>query len=179
MRVKWGNGTEHEGEVIEKTDRLLRVRLDDCSIKTIELDGSLLIKQIPSNSVKSTISDNGEKREFETGAVRDTHEGKGRCDLLPAAAILRLSKHYEAGAKKYADRNWEKGQPISVLLDSGLRHLFKYLDGYVDEDHLAAAVWNILGAMQMEVKHRELQDITTRPDNVLEWFKQTTKGEEL
>ena len=55
------------------------------------------------------LQDSGERREFETGAVRDMAEGKGRCDLLPACALLRLSKHYEKGAKKYDERNWEKG----------------------------------------------------------------------
>lgn len=37
------------------------------------------------------IKDSGERREFESGAVRDIQEGKGRCDLLPldvVAAIL-------------------------------------------------------------------------------------------
>lgn len=29
------------------------------------------------------IKDSGERREFESGAVRDRSEGKGRCDLLP------------------------------------------------------------------------------------------------
>lgn len=29
------------------------------------------------------IQDSGNRREFETGAVRDIAEGKGRCDLLP------------------------------------------------------------------------------------------------
>lgn len=36
---------------------------------------------------KSTIKDSGERREFETGAVRDIQEGKGRCDLLPLDII--------------------------------------------------------------------------------------------
>ena len=112
--------------------------------------------------VNDMIKDSGSKREFESGAVRDYSEGKGRCDLLPACALLRLAKHYEAGAKKYGDRNWEKGQPTSVLMDSALRHLFKYLDGWKDEDHLSAATWNILGAMWMEEKHPELQDIPSQ-----------------
>ena len=36
------------------------------------------------------IKDSGERRAFETGAVRDIQEGKGRCDLLPLqeAALL-------------------------------------------------------------------------------------------
>ena len=29
------------------------------------------------------IKDSGERREFETGAVRDIQKGKGRCDLMP------------------------------------------------------------------------------------------------
>ena len=108
------------------------------------------------------LADSGDRREFETGAVRDMAEGKGRCDLLPACALIRLSKHYEAGAVKYEPRNWEKGIPLSVMLDSGIRHLFKYMDGQSDEDHLAAAAWNILGAMWMEEKRPDLQDIPTR-----------------
>lgn len=115
---------------------------------------------------KREILDSGERREFETGSVRDVVEGKGRCDLLPACALLRLAKHYEQGCKKYGDRNWEKGQPLSVMLDSGIRHLLKYMDGWTDEDHLCAAAWNILGAMFMEEKHPELQDIPSRQNNI-------------
>ena len=36
------------------------------------------------------ILDSGERREFETGAVRDIQEGKGRCDLLPLDAVSGL-----------------------------------------------------------------------------------------
>jgi hypothetical protein len=102
------------------------------------------------------------QRQFKTGSVRDNSEGKGRCDLLPACALLRLAKHYEEGSKKYGDRNWERGQPISVLIDSGMRHLLKYMDGRMDEDHLTAAVWNLIGAMWMEEKIPELQDLPSR-----------------
>lgn len=108
------------------------------------------------------IKDSGEIREFGTGAVRDNNEGKGRCDLIPASSLLRLSKHYEAGGKKYGDNNWQKGMPVSVLMDSAVRHLLKYLDGWTDEDHLAAACWNILNAMWMEEKRPDMQDLDTR-----------------
>lgn len=33
------------------------------------------------------IKDSGARREFETGAVRDIAEGKGRCDLLPLKVV--------------------------------------------------------------------------------------------
>lgn len=109
-----------------------------------------------------TIKDSGERREFETGAVRDMAAGKGDMVSLPNAAILRLSKHYEAGATKYGRWNYLKGLPVSSFMDSALRHLFKYMDGYDDEDHLAAAAFNVLGAMEMEAKHKELIDIPNR-----------------
>lgn len=108
------------------------------------------------------IQDSGDRREFNTGAVRDMAEGKGRCDLLPACAILRLARHFENGAKKYNDRNWEKGIPIHSFIDSAIRHLMKYLDGWDDEDHLCAAAWNCMCAMWTEEKKPELQDIPTR-----------------
>ena len=98
------------------------------------------------------LHDSGHRRQFSSGAVRDMPIGKGRCDLLPAAALLRLAKHYEAGAIKYGERNWEKGIPIESFLDSALRHLLKYMDGQKDEDHLCAAAWNLLGAMWTEEK---------------------------
>ena len=108
------------------------------------------------------ILDSGERTEFESGAVRDMHEGKGDMASLPNSAILRLSKHYESGAKKYGRWNYTKGIPVSSFLDSALRHIFKYLDGWDDEDHMSAAAFNILGAMEMEAKHKELIDIPNR-----------------
>lgn len=108
------------------------------------------------------IKDSDERTDFSTGAVRDMHEGKGDMVSLPNAAILRLSKHYEAGAKKYGRWNYTKGIPVSSFLDSALRHLFKYLDGWDDEDHLSAAAFNILGAMEMEAHHPEMNDLPNR-----------------
>lgn len=109
-----------------------------------------------------TLKDSGERRSFETGAVRDVSEGKGDMFSLPGAAILRLSKHYEVGAKKYSRLNYQKGIPVSSFMDSALRHIFKYLDGWDDEDHLSAAAFNILGAIQMEERNPKMQDVETR-----------------
>jgi hypothetical protein len=53
------------------------------------------------------IKDSGQRTEFESGAVRDMHDGKGRMDLLPWAAIIEVSKHCEAGAKKYGEHTVE------------------------------------------------------------------------
>lgn len=91
-----------------------------------------------------TVKDSGAREEFPTGSRRDTRAGKGRFDLLPTRAIRRIARHFEAGAAKYGDRNWENGQPLSRFMDSALRHAFAHLQGARDEDHLAAAAWNLL-----------------------------------
>ena len=36
------------------------------------------------------IQDSGNRREFESGAVRDVQEGKGRMDLLPLDVISKI-----------------------------------------------------------------------------------------
>ena len=160
------------------------------------------------------IKDSGERREFETGAVRDIQEGKGRCDLLPldvvagcyynafgrddgagdvlteisqftetgeikflynaieevlkcqdqykdkqySGTFLEVSKHFEEGAKKYGEYNWQKGIPTHCYIDSAVRHYLKYLRGDTDEPHDRAFVWNILCCI-WTCKHKpELND---------------------
>lgn len=59
-------------------------------------------------------------------------------------AILDLAKHFEAGAMKYGENNWQKGIPVNSYIDSALRHYFKFLAGYTDERHDIAFLWNIM-----------------------------------
>lgn len=107
---------------------------------------------------RNNIKDSGERTTFSTGAVRDMHEGKGRMDLLPWAAIIEVSKHCENGAKKYGEHNADRGIPTHSLLDSAMRHAAKYLDGQEDEDHLLAAAWNLLWAIEMRCKNPKCVD---------------------
>lgn len=142
------------------------------------------------------ILDSGTRKEFQSGAVRDVQEGKGRCDLLPlgevaeflnsdwtryqiandplicldmflfskdssyvyialhtfarnnewndCTLVLEVSKHFEDGARKYGERNWEKGIPLSRYVDSAIRHYIKWLRGDDDEPHDRAFAWNLL-----------------------------------
>jgi len=143
--------------------------------------------------ITTRILDSGDRREFETGAVRDMAEGKGRCDLMPLEqvaklldddddavdevidnvyeyqqtgdvhyilmaiydfcnvcnwtipkALLELSKHFEQGAIKYGERNWEKGLPEYCYIDSAVRHYLKWMDGQDDEPHDRAVIWNLI-----------------------------------
>lgn len=40
------------------------------------------------------IKDSGERRQFDTGAVRDIQEGKGRCDLMPLDVVSMLTNNH-------------------------------------------------------------------------------------
>lgn len=114
------------------------------------------------------LEDSKTRRKWATGAVRDGATGKGRLDLMPYHAIFRIATVFEKGAIKYAPRNWEKGMPLSNYLDSGLRHGFKELDGWTDEDHAAQAAWNFICYMATKEWIRqgilppELDDIPLR-----------------
>lgn len=105
------------------------------------------------------IKDSGERTVFATGAVRDMHEGKGRMDLIPWEAIIEVSKHCEEGAKKYGPHNIDRGVPFHSLVDSGARHLAKYISGQQDENHLVAACWNLLWLLQETITKPELNDL--------------------
>ena len=96
------------------------------------------------------VKDSGKRQEFQTGAVRDDQENKGRFDLIPPIMEERLAKHYESGAKKYGDNNFRLGMPIKRYIDSARRHLNKYRMGMTDEDHLIAAIWNLAGIVETE-----------------------------
>lgn len=101
------------------------------------------------------IKDSGTRRKFKTGAVRDIQASKGRFDLLPPRAIEALAIHYQKGCKKYGERNWELGIPLSRYLDSSLRHAFQFLQGLEDENHLIAAIWNLMCLYETKERIKE------------------------
>ncbi len=97
------------------------------------------------------VTDSGKRRKFgKNRAVRDVSTGKGRYDLISPIAMQRLADHYENGATKYDPRNWEKGMPLSVFLDSMERHLTKFREGHREEDHMSAVGWNAFGLIHTE-----------------------------
>lgn len=110
------------------------------------------------------IKDSGARTEFSTGAKRDIQHGKGRMDLLPWYGIMEVSKHCEEGAEKYGEHNVDKGIPLHSLCDSAARHLAKFIAGETDEDHLRAAAWNLLWALNQRKTHPELDDLYSHND---------------
>jgi len=115
------------------------------------------------------VKDSGHKETYNTGAQRDNPEKKGRFDLMSTQGLLRLARWYELGAKKYTDRNWEKGIPIGRCVDAAMRHLIKYLAGCDDEDHLAAVAWNVFAIMFYEYYNKDMQDLPTWNTKETKW----------
>jgi Domain of unknown function (DUF5664) len=93
----------------------------------------------------TALKDSGSRRIFNTGAQRDRGIGKGAPHLVPNWVIWLVSRVYEDGALKYADRNWEKGMPLSNYIDSAERHLAKLKVGMRDEPHATQVIWNLIG----------------------------------
>lgn len=72
-----------------------------------------------------------------------------RFSLIPSGWLWALAEHYGRGAKKYADRNWERGYAWSLSLDAHSRHLNQWLlgednDPETDSSHLVAAAWHLI-----------------------------------
>lgn len=154
-------GYAQEPEWCKMTEEICR-KCWDREVEEVETQADAEVKTEVETEVENGIKSSGDMTVFASGAVRDKKTGKGRCDLLPACVLLRLAKHYERGAEKYGEYNWQKGIPCHSFVDSALRHLFKYMDGQTNEDHLIAAIWNLCGLAWTEEKLPELMDIPER-----------------
>jgi Domain of unknown function (DUF5664) len=96
------------------------------------------------------IKDSGERKQFDSGMVRDTTEGKIDFSLaLDGPMFKRYAIHLTKGAQKYAKRNWMKArgqEELDRFRESALRHFIAWFEGQTDEDHMAAVVFNLNGA---------------------------------
>lgn len=73
--------------------------------------------------------------------------------------LLEVSKHYEEGAKKYEERNWERGIPTHCYMDSGIRHFLKWYGKWNDEPHDRAFLWNMFGLLWTVENKPEINDL--------------------
>lgn len=55
--------------------------------------------------------------------------GKIRFDLLPPEPVRGVAEVLTYGARKYADRNWEKGMDWSRPFGATIRHLWAWWEG--------------------------------------------------
>ena len=181
----------------EQSSKLIYAHIGDSIAKVERVDIS---EDGLEATLKPIIKDSGNRRQFESGAVRDMQEGKGRCDLMPLEvvaawlkddiisciaqfktqgttvflygalnyfldasgwsyydALLEVAKHFEEGAKKYGENNWQKGIPPKCYIDSAVRHYLKWLRCDKDEPHDRAFVWNLMCCI-WEVDYREKEE---------------------
>ena len=88
---------------------------------------------------------------------------KVRLELLPVRPLLDVGKVLTFGAKKYSERNWEKGLAWSRPYAAALRHLFAWWSGetYDKETgltHLAHALCEIMFLLEFSYTHVEMDD---------------------
>ena len=114
----------------------------------MEAEGAKVIERRP-------LPDSGGSTEFKTGSVRDSMEGKGCPNQLPIGALKAASRRFEQGANKYGSRNWEKGQEYSRYIDAIYRHLWGFMEGCEEEDHLSAVIWNAMCLQQTDTWIKE------------------------
>jgi hypothetical protein len=84
---------------------------------------------------------------YTTGAKKKAATGKGRYDLISPIAMQYLANRLEYGADEHGDRNWEKGLPLSRIVDSMKRHIDQWVMGCEDEDHMGAFLCNAMFAV--------------------------------
>jgi Domain of unknown function (DUF5664) len=60
---------------------------------------------------------------------RKDDQGKTRIELFPGDALYAISQVLTFGAKKYADRNWEKGMSWGRVFGALQRHLWAWWQG--------------------------------------------------
>ncbi len=104
----------------------------------------------------------------EVRVVNETTGGEkgqklARFDLLPWDALTMVAEHFGIGARKYEDRNWERGYSWSLSLGALGRHFAAFMSGEdIDPEtqspHMAAVAFHALAVLRFMVAHPELDD---------------------
>lgn len=102
------------------------------------------------------VKDSGERRQFESGMVRDVDTNKVKFHLIASGPMFkRWAEHLTKGAVKYSENNWmlAEGQAeFDRFRASAFRHFMQWYYGDRDEDHAAAVFFNINGAEYVGAK---------------------------
>lgn len=97
--------------------------------------------------------------------ARKDDSDKLRFDLFPVRPIQLLAEVFTIGAKKYGDRNWEKGLETGRVFAALMRHAWAWWGGEKNDPedgqhHLASVAWCALALIELEETHPETD---TRP----------------
>lgn len=98
------------------------------------------------------------------------NKGKPPIHLIPPEAITALAQHYQRGADKYKERNWELGMKYSHCYNSLMRHALAWWQGE-DKDpetgthHMIAVAWNAIALFIYWLRGIGTDDrVNTRPE---------------
>lgn len=121
---------------------------------TLSKDEQELRLRTPSQDVDMVVNE-------QTGGVKGSK--LARFDLVPPGPMFKVAEVYGIGARKYAERNWEKGYDWSLSYASMLRHALQFwggedIDPQDGQHHLASVVFHALALMQFAETHPELDD---------------------
>jgi hypothetical protein len=107
-------------------------------------------------------------RVFETGATRDSEDGKLDFEGFLSPAVIQRYGEYMDGCRHLPDGtlrdsdNWQQGIPITVYMKSKWRHFLetwtlhrKGVHGKQLEDSLCAELFNTMGMLHEELKLHE------------------------
>jgi len=108
-----------------------------------------------------------------TGGVKGTK--LARFSLIPSEFLWALAEHYGVGARKYAQRNWERGYAWSLTVDAMQRHVHKFLMGerydahlpdcppdcteHTGSHHLIAAAWHCVALYTFDTRRIGTNDV--------------------
>lgn len=112
-----------------------------------------------------TILNGGSARYFETGATRDTDEGKLDYEGFLSPLVLKRFAEYmhvcrlQSDGKLRDSDNWQKGIPLSAYMKSMWRHFMAVWSDYRRgatgkdvEDDLCALLFNVQGMLHEQLK---------------------------
>lgn len=105
------------------------------------------------------------RHKYDTGAERSADCDDVRYDLITPIGLRALAKTYAEGAAKFGAHNWENGMPAADMLNHAISHIFSFLGGNRNEDHLGHAAWNVLGAIHSLEKWPEINADMLRGPN--------------
>lgn len=110
----------------------------------------------------------GKTRKFETGATRDTDEGKYDYEGFLSPLVLErygqyMNKHRKQSDGKLRDSdNWQKGIPQTAYIKSAFRHFFDWWKEHRGlpsteglEDALCALLFNVMGYLHEHLKRKK------------------------
>jgi len=109
------------------------------------------------------VKDSGKRQEYASGMRRDTQEGKPDYTLVNEAAFTRWAMHMTIASAKYGRGNYllaDSPEELDRFKASAYRHMVQWQRGDVDEDHMAAVMFNLAAA---EMVKRKLLDKKPEP----------------